>query len=421
MSQHYTFKQLLTPWILFISIMLISICCQPEKETAKLPKALFIIVDGIPADVIEKLNPPTLKEISQEGGFTHAYVGGGKGSYSESPTISAVGYQSLLTGTWSNKHNVWDNDIADPNYNYRSIFRIAKENNPNFKTAIFSTWKDNRTKLVGEGSSQTGQFKFDYAYDGLEYDTVNFPHGKDRTYIQRIDEAVSDEAARVISAKGPDLSWVYLEFTDDMGHQFGDSPQFYDAIIAADKQLGKIWEAIKEREKKFNEDWLIVITTDHGRNAETGKNHGGQSDRERATWIVTNAKQRNKHFDQQPGVVDILPSICHHMKVKIPEVLANEIDGVSFIGPIDMADLRGEMAGDSIQLQWKNFNSEKEEVEIFVSETNLFKTGGVDDYYKVGEVTTQQEKFTFKPTASSDFYKIVVATSHQRTNVWVMK
>jgi hypothetical protein len=38
----------------------------------------------------------------------------------------------------------------------------------------------------------------------------------------------------------------------------------------------KIWQAIKEREKNFNEDWLIVITTDHGRDVETGKHHGGQ-------------------------------------------------------------------------------------------------------------------------------------------------
>ncbi len=397
------------------------VSCQPaEKEDLKIPKSVFIIVDGIPDDVIKKLDPPVLREISQEGGFTTSYVGGRKDSYSQSPTISAVGYNCLLTGTWSNKHNVWDNDIADPNYYYWSIFRIAKESNASLKTAVFSTWQDNRTKLVGEEMEQTGKLTVDYSFDGLEHDTINYPHDKGRTYIQRIDEAVSDEAASVILNNGPDLSWVYLEFTDDMGHMYGDSPQYYEAILAADKQIGKVWKALKDRENKFNEDWLIVVTTDHGRNAETGRNHGGQSDRERATWIVTNAKQLNEHFNQKPGVVDILPSISNHLKLQIPENIASEIDGVPFIGPIQIANLQGNKAGNKILLHWQSYITGKDDkAEILVSETNHFKTGGRDNYYKAGEVSLQQEQFEFEPKSPSDFYKIIVATPGQRVNVWI--
>jgi predicted AlkP superfamily pyrophosphatase or phosphodiesterase len=62
-------------------------------------KAIFILLDGIPADVIENVDTPFLDQIAAAGGYSRAYVGGEKGGKSESPTISSVGYNSLLTGT----------------------------------------------------------------------------------------------------------------------------------------------------------------------------------------------------------------------------------------------------------------------------------------------------------------------------------
>src|SRR5690606_14083440 len=110
-----------------------------------------------------------------------------------------------------NKHNVWDNNIADPNYHYHDIFRIVEDYDPDLETAVFSTWTDNRTKLIGEGLSQTGNVQLDYKFDGLELDTAKYPHDNQSDYIHQIDEAVAAEAARYIAAEGPDLSWVYLQ------------------------------------------------------------------------------------------------------------------------------------------------------------------------------------------------------------------
>src|SRR5205085_11550830 len=114
--------------------------------TAQKKKAVFVIVDGIPADLIEKLPTPALDSIARAKGYKRAIVGGERGGYSQTPTISAVGYNSILTGTWVNKHNVWGNygnDIANPNYNYKTIFRVLKDNDPTRKTGIFSSWLDN--------------------------------------------------------------------------------------------------------------------------------------------------------------------------------------------------------------------------------------------------------------------------------------
>src|SRR5690606_32345580 len=158
--------------IIFLSFFLIAITGIAQK---KAKKTLFIIVDGIAADVLERVETPHIDLISKDGADTRAYLGGEKGGYSETPTISAVGYNSLLTGTWANKHNVWDNEIEAPNYHYWTIFRFLNEQYPEKKTAVFSTWLDNRTKLIGEGLPQNRNLKLDFIFDGLELDTVNFP------------------------------------------------------------------------------------------------------------------------------------------------------------------------------------------------------------------------------------------------------
>lgn len=393
--------------------------CKEESGPTGKRKAVFIIVDGISADVIEKLNPPALEEISKAGGYTRAYVGGEKGTYTETPTVSAVGYNSLLTGTWVHKHNVWGNDIKDPNYHYPGIFRIAEEYNPQLKTAIFSTWTDNRTKLIGEGLPETGDVQLDYKFDGLELDTVKYPHKSD--YIHQIDEAVAAEAARYIQENGPDLSWVYLQYTDDMGHRFGNSEKFYDAIRTADKQVGKIWEAIKVREEKFSEDWVIIVTTDHGRDSINGQHHGGQSDRERLTWIVTNADSLNERFNQTPGVVDIMPSLANHLQIPIPEEAKKEIDGVPFIGEADFADLKAERKGSEIILTWKALSGDKQRrAEVFITETNHFKEGGTDNYRKVGEVEIKEEEYTIE-VRNGSFYKILMKGPNHYGNAWVVR
>lgn len=216
----------MTRFIFSFCLLFLSIVLAAQSKTKK---AVFIIVDGVPADVIEKSDPPNLNAIAKVGGFAKAIVGGRKGDYSQTPTISAVGYNSVLTGTWVNKHNVWDNDIKAPNYSYPNIFRLLKTQSPEKKIGIFSTWQDNRTKLIGEDLAEAGNIHFDYHVDGLELDTINFPQDTNGDFMHRIDEKITDEAVQCIRTNGPDLSWVYLEYTDDMGHKFGDSPEFNKA------------------------------------------------------------------------------------------------------------------------------------------------------------------------------------------------
>ena len=98
-----------------------------------------------------------------------------------------------------------------------------------------------------------------------------------------------------------------------------------------DANVGKIWKAVQDRQKTHGENWLVVVTTDHGRDEETGKSHGGQSLRERTTWIATNSQRLNSNFENLPGIVDILPSILDHLAIVPPPRIAAQLDAVSYI------------------------------------------------------------------------------------------
>ena len=409
-------KQFLT-----FSILIFTSYVNLSNAQTRQKKTVFVIVDGISNDVLEKLPKPNLDVISKEGGYTRAHVGGDKGTYSQTPTISAVGYNSLLTGTWVNKHNVWDNDIKAPNYNYWTIFRFFKQQYPTKKTAIFSTWLDNRTKLVGDNLPQTNHLKTDYAFDGFELDTINFPHDKLKTYIHQIDEKVVDEAASYIQKNSPDLSWVYLEYTDDMGHKFGDSEQFHEAIKMMDNQMGRLWKAVQYREENFKEDWLIVITTDHGRDPKNGQGHGGQSDRERATWIVTNAKNLNSNFESNPGIVDIMPTIANHMDVNIPKDQVFEIDGVSLTGKISILNPAVKKNKNKVEVSWKAVNNEGN-VKIWGTATNNFEKGGRDVYFLMEEVPVNDQKAIVDVSKlPKGFYKFVLEAKYNNLNRWIVE
>ena len=63
-------------------------------------------------------------------------------------------------------------------------------------------------------------------------------------------------------------------------------------VLAVDPaDADKTIEAIKARETYDTEDWLIIITSDHG---GIGTDHGSASIQERMTFIVA-----NKEFDYE--------------------------------------------------------------------------------------------------------------------------
>lgn len=389
--------------------------------SSKTRKAIYIVLDGIPADYIERVHPKTVFDIAHDGAYGRAYTGGEIGAYSQTPTISAIGYTNMLTGTWLNKHNVNGNSNLKPNYNYWTMFRIAKEQSQPYTTALFSSWVDNRTVLIGEGKPETNQVKIDYVYDGYELDQVRFPKKKDELHIFDIDSVVCRNAAQCLRQDAPDLSWVYLWYTDSGFHLHGDGAFMDRYVTKTDALLTPIWEAVKYREKNFDEEWLVIVTTDHGR-TENGHGHGGQLARERSVWMSTNRKGVNAHFKQDLSLVDILPTVCSFMNFEIPRDVRFEQDGVSFLGKVDIDELKTQPYDDKVTLSWRCYSS-KEQATVYLATSNQYKEGGKDEWIKVATLPAKMGTYTIDLTQypSSKFYKFVVETPHNHLTRWLLK
>ena len=405
-------------YLLLLALCIASCSTAGTETEPKVRKAVYVIIDGVTAEMVERLELPAIQEIASRGTYAKSYTGGTIGRYDQTPTISAIGYTNILTATWANKHNVWGNSDLSPNYNYWTIFRIAEEQDRDVTTGLFSSWQDNRTVLLGEGKSETGNLKIDYVYDGYDLDKENFPSREYDMHIFDIDEYVSKKAAECIRENAPDLSWVYLWYTDDAGHIFGSGETFDEFIRLADRQVERIWEAVKYREANFNEEWMVVITTDHGRGYD-GFHHGGQSYSERSCWISTNVKANERLTGGSSAIIDINPSICRFMDFTVPQHVLWEQDGTSFYGEIDVMNLELEPYDKKVKLTWECLNPSAKAT-VWMALSNEFNKGGSDDWIRLAEVSAGDCAYVVDLSAhpQSDFYKFVIQTPYGTLNRW---
>jgi len=135
---------------------------------------------------------------------------------------------------------------------------------------------------------------------------------------QKTDDRVTTEACDILSQKDPDLLFVHLDDVDGAGHKFGFDPKlqkYLDAIEKADEQVGAIIKAVENRKTYAMEDWLILVSTDHG---GTGKGHGQNIPEHRTIFLIVSGKAAAQGtIEPAPAIVDVAPTALKHLGIAI--------------------------------------------------------------------------------------------------------
>lgn len=233
---------------------------QAEDSAARTRRVLFIGIDGCRFDAIEAAETPHLDQLMAEGCFDRdTQILGDR--YRENDTISGPGWSSILTGVWADKHGVHDNSFKGKKYEeFPHFFAHLKEVRPEAYTASVVTWIPIQQHIVS--AADVGSF-----FPPLGNDSA---HG----YVNADAKAV-EAAAKILSERDPTVLFYYIGQVDETGHAKGfhpSVPEYVAAIQQADQHVGAVVTAMRSRATFAQEDWLVIVTSDHG---GKGTGHGG--------------------------------------------------------------------------------------------------------------------------------------------------
>ena len=234
--------------------------CSSLSLFSQKKKVLLIGIDGLQFEQIAKAETPNFDKFTIKKGYT----GGVFGTEKQQVTSSGPSWMTILTGVWANQHKVISNS-SEQISEAKSIFNFIRSNKPKLYTSSIATWKNINLLLYKE------MYGVNFSSQGGS------------------DAHSANLAVDQIKTKAPDFIFIHLDDIDHAGHSKGFGKEYTASILKIDKSIGRLLKATKNREREHNEDWLIILVTDHGR-GKGGYGHGNHSIQEKTIFIGMNKK-----------------------------------------------------------------------------------------------------------------------------------
>ena len=284
-----------------LAIALLLAASLSAAEPAK--KVLFIGIDGTRFDAVEKGATPNLDALQESGIYSPTCLILGD-RYQKNDTVSGPGWSTILIGVWADKHGVQNNSFKGRNYTeFPHFFARLKEVRPAAQAVSLVTWEPIHSYITTAANVSINYES--KAHGVLDYD--------------RYDTQATDEAVKQLTEGNPDVLFLYIGQVDVAGHTHGfhpSVPQYIEAVERADKLVGGVVAAVKARKTAADEDWLVIVTSDHG---GKGTGHGsGHKTPEilNSFLIVSGPSAQRGMFEQQVYLVDAPVTALAHLGVK---------------------------------------------------------------------------------------------------------
>ncbi len=264
-------------------------------------RVLIIGIDGCRPDALVKAYTPNLDALMSNATYS-------LDALTKPPTVSATGWSSVLTGVWGDKHGATDhNNFGHTHYDqYPDIFKFIEDSNPALHTASLVVWNPINDKIV--------------RYADFE---ENF----------EADSTMADAVAKRMENGDDDVLFIHFDAVDHSGHYHGFDPAikpYIETIEATDVLIGQILDSMRKRPDFKDEEWLILVTPDHG-GTQKGS-HGGESFEERNIFFIAsgntiankkiektyNESTHAYDFSRTPRIVDVPATVLAYLGIPIP-------------------------------------------------------------------------------------------------------
>lgn len=261
-------------------------------------KVLVIGIDGVRVDILAEAETPNIDKLIAGGFFSDR-------ARTNVRTMSGPGWSSMLTGARTDKHLVDSNNFTGNDYaTYPDFLTRLEQVDSSFTTFAAVDW-------APLGSTESGGPLFSDAIDELV-----FFDGAVEGY-HRADSLSVAAAVDRLEYGDVDAAFVYIGDADEVAHATSTfAPEYETAIEVADELVGRLVAAIEARPSYADENWLVLVATDHGRTDEGG--HGGDSDNERTIFFLAHGPSVvPEPIETTPNIVDVAVTALTHLGIDI--------------------------------------------------------------------------------------------------------
>ena len=308
-------------------------------------RALIIGIDGCTGDqlqqrVFQDHRAPNIEKLMTKGQFAScqgvkdvkcARTQSGLRIDPHALWQTAPGWASVVTGVDINRHGVTENGhthesrFAGTTKKFPTFFSVLKKTG--FKTAAggvsaFLTVRDDDGIHTGVLDYECGSRAEESVVAPDAHSSCNLnqrftPAPVDETR----DEQLVDWMSRLIETAENDVIMGVLDKVDSAGHAHGFSPNraYMEAITSADTLVGKLIQSVERRVSAFHEEWLVILTSDHGGHKNIDEEDGGSHNNwlyqdEIVPFTVTIFSEANlvvRKLRSPVRVMDTAPTVLH--------------------------------------------------------------------------------------------------------------